>query len=286
MFNLLLQIKDYYLKLKKYYYSIVLIEKKNFYYYHQTINYFDQNIYGLIHNIISSLWLLLVFSFLLKDIIYLYLCIFILFFCLILFLLVRYIPYLIPVKFLTGLLSLSYFYKSESELMNLIIYILFLFSLSLAIFFGVKTYFFIRLLFFFRCFLTFIYLFYQSFPNLQIQLLKNCLIVDEQLLDVLHPMEKINVDDFIKLKLENNEVNKDKALELLKRYNEIKKQYEIGARLTYERKVQDDQIIVIGYTNIIESLTKLLDKTEEKLRSAPDSLIESNIIELKKNEEK
>lgn len=199
-----------------------------------------------------------------------------------LFLLVTYQPDLVPKKFLTGLLSLSYFYKAESELMNLIIYILFLFSLSLSIFCGIKTYFFIRLLFFSKCFLTFIFIFYQSLPNLQIRILHNCLIIDEQLLDNLHPMEKITVDNLIKLNLEKNEINKNEALALLKRYTEIEKKYEIGALVTYKRKVQDGQIIISGFSNIIESLTKLLDKTEEKLQSDPSKI--TNIIELKENE--
>lgn len=267
MFNLLLQIKNYYLDLKKYYYSIVLIEKKNLYYYHQTINYLEQNIYGLMHNLVSSLWLLIFFAGLFKDIIYLYLAIFILFFGFILFLFLIYIPEFVPKKFLTGLLSLSYFYKVESDISNIIIYLLFLTLLFLNIFLNIKTYFFIRLLFFSKCFLTFIFIFYQSFPNLQINVLKYSLIKDEQLLDVLHPIEKVKLDDFLSLMFQNNEITLEENNKILNRYKKLKEVNIQEISVPYERKIINDKIIIYEYKNIANSLNKLLDKTEEAINT-------------------
>jgi len=147
MFSLLLKIKKIYLSLKKFYYSIVLITPKNIYYCHQTIAYKEQNIYGLLHNIIASLWLLILFAFLFKDIIYVYLAMLILILGFMLYLLIIHSPKLIPKKILTIFLSISYFYKVESEIANIIIYFLFLLLLGVNVFFSLKTYLFIRFLF-------------------------------------------------------------------------------------------------------------------------------------------
>lgn len=72
MINLLLKLKNFYLNFKKNYYSIAIIESKQIYFRHQKISYKEQNLLGLIQNALSAVWLLLLFSILLKDIIYIY----------------------------------------------------------------------------------------------------------------------------------------------------------------------------------------------------------------------
>lgn len=125
---------------------------------------------------------------------------FIFLFCFVLYMFVIYFPAFVPKKILSSILGLSYFYKSESEISNIFIYAIFLLLLVLNIGFGVKTYILIRLLFFFRCFLAFVFFFYQASPKMQMSVLKNSLIVDLQLLNVLHPMELIALDGFYFIK--------------------------------------------------------------------------------------
>lgn len=268
MFSLLLKIKKIYLSLKKFYYSIVLITPKNIYYCHQTIAYKEQNIYGLLHNIIASLWLLILFAFLFKDIIYVYLAMLILILGFMLYLLIIHSPKLIPKKILTIFLSISYFYKVESEIANIIIYFLFLLLLGVNVFFSLKTYLFIRFLFFVRCFLDFIYRFYQSFADVQINALKFSLIQDKQLLDALHPMESIELRKFVELKLKNNEITLDEANNLLNRYKELQKVTVREVTIPYERELINNKIILYEYHNIAESINRILDKIEEAIASS------------------
>jgi hypothetical protein len=121
------------------------------------------------------------------------------------------------------LLGASYFYKIESETANIIIYFLFLLLFGLNVFFSIKKYLFTCLLFFVRCFLDFIYRFYQSFPDVQINALKFSLIQNKQLLNALHPMESIELEKLVELKLKNNEITLDEANNLLNRYKELQK---------------------------------------------------------------
>lgn len=271
MLKILITLKTYYLQLKKNYFSFVLINQKNFYYSHQTINYIEQNIYGVIHNSISALWLLIFFTFLLKDIIYFYLIIFILLFNLLLYVMITFCPKVIPKTILTEILSLSYFYKAETELMNTIIYVLFLGLICLALFFGFNTYFFIRLLFFFRCFLSFTSFFYQSLPNLQMQTLKNSLIIDTAVLNLLHPMEKIDIKDFLTLKIKepDTEENIKDYLKLLERYNHIKHYSIKQLNLEYEREVINKRIIIYDFKDSINGLINLFDNLERDLKLNP-----------------
>lgn len=267
MYSLLLKIKKIYLYFKNYYYSIVIITPKSIYYKHQTISYKEQNMFGILHNIFSSLWLLIFFAFLFKDIIYLYLVLSILVFGFILFLLIKYKPAIIPKIFLTSILSISYFYKTESEIANIILYFLFLLLLGLNVFLGIKTYFFIRFLFFLRCFLVFIDRFYQAFPEVQINALKFSLIQDKQLLDVLHPMEKVKLDDFVNLQLKNNDMTLEDANNLLNRYKKLKKVVVREITIPYEREIINNKIIVYKYQNVANSINDILDKTEEAINS-------------------
>lgn len=279
MFKYLLKIKEKYINLKKNYFDFVLIEEKNVFYYNQKITYISQNIYGLIQNIISALWMLLLFALVFKDVIYLYLALFILIFCVLLFVLINYFPKVVPKNILGLLLGASYFYKIESDLANKIIYSLFLLFLIITNFFGINMYFFIRLLFFIRCFFALIYLFYQSFPDLQIQVLKNNLITELDVLNYLHPMKKIKLDDFLCLKVESNEVDKDQAQFLLERYNNLANKYEITAVVPYERKIVNNEIVIVEFINIIDGVKRMLDQLEQALESG--AIKGSTIIDLK-----
>ena len=64
------------------------IIEKNVFYYNQKITYISQNIYGLIQNIISTLWMLLLFALVFKGVVYL--ALFIIIFCALLFVLINY----------------------------------------------------------------------------------------------------------------------------------------------------------------------------------------------------
>lgn len=267
MLNLLLKIKKFYLNLKKKYYSIVLTVPKNIYYKNQLVSYYELNVYGVIHNVISSVWILFLFSLLLKDVNYLYLAIIILFFGFFLLVLIKYIPNLVPKQFFTVLFGLSYFYKSEAEIVNIVIYLLFITLLFLNLFFGLKTYLFIRFIFFARCFLDFIFFIYKSRPELQINVLSKNLIVDQHLLNVLHPMESVELEKFVLLKLENNEIEKNEANNILNRYKILKTKNIKTATIPYKREIINDQIVVYEYHNIAQSLNNLLDQLEKAVES-------------------
>lgn len=58
---------------------------------------------------------------------------------------------------------------------------------------------------------------------MQMSVLKNSLIVDLQLLNVLHPMELIALDDFILLNLKNNKVNANEVEGIMAKYKELQK---------------------------------------------------------------
>lgn len=219
------------------------------------------------HNIINSLWILFLFSILLKDIFYLFGAIIILIFGLVLLLLVKYIPKAMPKQFFTMLFSLSYFYKAESEIVNMVIYLVFITLLFLNIFFSFKTYLFIRFIFFARCFLDFIYYIYKSSRDLQINVLSHNLIIDQHLLNDLHPMESIELEKFVELKLKNNEITLDEANNLLTRYKNLQIEYIKTATIPYEREIINEQIVIYEYHNIVESLNNLLDKIEKVAKS-------------------
>lgn len=263
MINLLLKLKNFYLNFKKNYYSIVIIESKQIYFRHQKISYKEQNLLGLIQNALSAVWLLLLFSILLKDIIYIYLMFFIFLFCFVLYVFVIYFPALVPKKILSSIIGLSYFYKSESKISNIFIYAVFLLLLLLNIGFDVKTYVLIRLLFFFRCFLAFVFFFYQASPKMQMSILKNSLILDLQLLNELHPMELIALDDFILLNLKNNKVNATEVEAIMSKYEELQKKGIKHVTISYERKIENDQIVIYDYENIIEGVNIIIDKIEK-----------------------
>jgi len=188
---------------------------------------------------------------------------FIFLFCFVLYMFVIYFPAFVPKKILSSILGLSYFYKSESEISNIYIYAIFLLLLVLNIGFGVKTYILIRLLFFFRCFLAFVFFFYQASPKMQMSVLKNSLIVDLQLLNVLHPMELIALDDFILLNLKNNKVNANEVEGIMAKYKELQKRGIKQATISYESKIENDQIVIYDYENIIEGVNIILYKIEK-----------------------
>lgn len=178
------------------------------------------------------------------------------------YLLITYFTEFVPKFFLEVLLSLSYFYKSESEISNIFIYLFFLILLLLNISFGIKTYIFIRFLFFFRCFLSFVYFFYESFPMIQINILKKNLILDLNLLNLLHPMESIELEKLIRLQLENNGIGENDAKNILNRYATLKIKGIKTVNIPYEREIINNKIVVYEYHNIAQSLNNMLDHLE------------------------
>lgn len=98
---------------------------------------------------------------------------------------------------------------------------------------------------------------------MQMSVLKNSLIVDLQLLNVLHPMELIALDDFILLNLKNNKVNANEVEGIMAKYKELQKRGIKQATISYERKIENDQIVIYDYENIIEGVNIILDKIEK-----------------------
>lgn len=220
----LTNIQKLYQNIKQQYLLKIKIEEKKIVYKDREIYYIEQNLAGMLHNLIKSCWYLVFISLVAQDLYSLYLILFIFVFC--------YCFYLgiLPKSFVTILLGSSVFYSYQGgELMNKLFANTFIGLVCIGSIFGLYILPCLRVVIFIRCFLSFLFIFYRSFPGLQKFVLDNNLLDDFELLETLNPLNYITLDEHIKKSITDINIDKSKAEALLAKYYTLSENKKINS---------------------------------------------------------